>query len=168
MPRETALANVELPLVYAGVPAAQRRARARAALERVGLADRADHLPTQLSGGQQQRVSLARAIVNGPLLLLADEPTGALDSATTREVMGLLCELHRQGMTVVLVTHDPSVARYAERRISFQDGRLTSDVVGHAGAGPEFATLAETSLVGASQAEPPPLPRAAGGGTVAG
>jgi putative ABC transport system ATP-binding protein len=130
MPRETALANVELPLIYAGLPAAERRARARAALERVGLADRADHLPTQLSGGQQQRVSLARAIVNRPLLLLADEPTGALDSVTTREVMGLLRELHRQGMTVVLVTHDASVAGYAERRISFQDGRLTSDLVG--------------------------------------
>jgi len=141
MPRETALENVELPLIYAGLPAAERRARARAALERVGLAERADHLPSQLSGGQQQRVSLARAIVNRPLLLLADEPTGALDSATSGEVMDLLSELHRQGMTVVIVTHDASIARYAERRISFQDGRLTSDVVGQMAPEPTTAAL---------------------------
>jgi putative ABC transport system ATP-binding protein len=128
MPRETALANVELPLMYAGVSTRERRERARLALERVGLSERADHLPNQLSGGQQQRVSLARAIVNRPLLLLADEPTGALDSATTREVMALLCELHRHGMTVLLVTHDPSVARYAERVITFRDGSLINDV----------------------------------------
>jgi len=125
MPRETALANVELPLLYAGVGLRERRQRARLALDRVGLAARADHLPTQLSGGQQQRVSLARALVNQPLLLLADEPTGALDSTTTREVMELLTELHQQGMTIVLVTHDPGVARYARRILTFQDGRLT-------------------------------------------
>jgi putative ABC transport system ATP-binding protein len=136
MPRETALANVELPLIYAGVAARERRERARLALERVGLAERADHLPTQLSGGQQQRVSLARAIVNRPLLLLADEPTGALDSATSREVMLLLSELHRQGMTVVVVTHDPSVAQYARRVVTFQDGSLTSDVIGALLGGP--------------------------------
>jgi putative ABC transport system ATP-binding protein len=128
MPRETALANVELPLIYAGLSTRERRERARHALERVGLAERTDHLPNQLSGGQQQRVSLARALVNRPLLLLADEPTGALDSVTTREVMALLSELHRDGMTVVLVTHDASVARYAERVISFQDGSLIDDV----------------------------------------
>lgn len=128
MLRETALANVELPLVYAGVPAGQRTARARAALERVGLADRAHHLPSQLSGGQQQRVSLARAIVNRPELLLADEPTGALDSGTTREVMELLCAMHREGMAVIVVTHDPSVARYAQRVITFRDGVIASDL----------------------------------------
>jgi putative ABC transport system ATP-binding protein len=124
MPRETALSNVELPLLYAGVAPRERRQRAQLALERVGLALRADHLPTQLSGGQQQRVSLARALVNQPVLLLADEPTGALDSATTREVMELLSELHRQGMTIIVVTHDPGVAAYARRVLTFQDGRL--------------------------------------------
>jgi putative ABC transport system ATP-binding protein len=129
MLQQTALQNVELPLVYAGVSVAERRQRARLALERVGLAERAQHLPSQLSGGQQQRVSLARAIVNRPLLLLADEPTGALDSATTREVMQLLCELHDQGMTVVVVTHDANVARYAERVITFGDGSVSSDVL---------------------------------------
>jgi putative ABC transport system ATP-binding protein len=144
MPRETALANVELPLIYAGVAARDRRERARQALERVGLAERADHLPTQLSGGQQQRVSLARAIVNQPLLLLADEPTGALDSATTREVMLLLSELHRQGMTVVVVTHDSGVAQYARRVITFQDGGLTSDVSGGLLGGPREGVGRET------------------------
>jgi putative ABC transport system ATP-binding protein len=131
LPRDTALENVELPMVYAGERRAQRRQKAARALERVGLADRMDHLPNQLSGGQQQRVSIARAIVNEPLLLLADEPTGALDSATTKQVMELFVQLHRQGMTVVLVTHDPSIANYAERVVTFKDGVIVSDETHH-------------------------------------
>jgi putative ABC transport system ATP-binding protein len=127
LPRDNALENVELPMVYAGESRSTRRKKAERALERVGLADRMDHLPNQLSGGQQQRVSIARAIVNEPLLLLADEPTGALDSATTKQVMELFVELHRQGMTVVLVTHDPQIAAYAERVVSFKDGVIVSD-----------------------------------------
>jgi putative ABC transport system ATP-binding protein len=127
LPRDNALENVELPMVYAGEGRSSRRKKAVRALERVGLGDRMDHLPNQLSGGQQQRVSIARAIVNEPLLLLADEPTGALDSATTKQVMELFVELHRQGMTVVLVTHDPNIAAYAERVVSFSDGVIVSD-----------------------------------------
>jgi putative ABC transport system ATP-binding protein len=127
LPRLTALANVELPMVYAGVSRRERRERARAALARVGLDEREDHLPTQLSGGQQQRVAIARAIVNDPLLLLADEPTGALDSATTRQVMDLFCRLHEQGITVVLVTHDAAIARHAARVVTFADGSIVSD-----------------------------------------
>jgi putative ABC transport system ATP-binding protein len=125
--QENAQENVELPLLYARISRRQRRVRALEALERVGLAERAEHRPTQLSGGQQQRVAIARAIVNRPLLLLADEPTGALDSETSREVMELLLELHRQGMTVVIVTHDPKVASYAERVIVVEDGRIARD-----------------------------------------
>ena len=127
LPRLTALANVELPMVYAAAPRRERRERARAALARVGLSDREDHLPNQLSGGQQQRVAIARAIVNEPLLLLADEPTGALDSATTRQVMDLFTSLHDDGITVVLVTHDAAIARYAERVVTFADGDIVSD-----------------------------------------
>jgi putative ABC transport system ATP-binding protein len=127
LPRDNALENVELPMVYAGESRGPRRKKAERALERVGLGDRMDHLPNQLSGGQQQRVSIARAIVNEPLLLLADEPTGALDSTTTKQVMELFVELHRQGMTVVLVTHDPNIAAYAERIVSFSDGVIVSD-----------------------------------------
>jgi putative ABC transport system ATP-binding protein len=127
LPRDTARENVELPMVYAGESAAARRRKALRALERVGLADRTDHLPNQLSGGQQQRVSIARAIVNEPLMLLADEPTGALDSTTSKQVMELFCELHAQGMTVIIVTHDPAVAAYARRVVTFSDGRILSD-----------------------------------------
>ncbi|CAN91160.1 ABC transporter, ATP-binding protein [Sorangium cellulosum So ce56] len=127
LPRDTALANVELPMVYAGVRPADRRARAARALARVGLEDRAHHLPNQLSGGQQQRVAIARAIVNEPPLLLADEPTGALDSATTGQVMELFCALHAQGMTVVVVTHDRSIADYATRVVTFRDGAIVED-----------------------------------------
>jgi putative ABC transport system ATP-binding protein len=127
LPRLSALANVELPMVYAGIGRRERRERARAALARVGLSDREDHLPNQLSGGQQQRVAIARAIVNDPLLLLADEPTGALDSTTTRQVMELFTGLHEQGITVILVTHDPAIAGYAERVITFADGDIVSD-----------------------------------------
>jgi putative ABC transport system ATP-binding protein len=125
--RETARDNVELPLVYARISKRERAQRAMFALERVGLGERAHHRPNQLSGGQQQRVAIARAIVNRPLLLLADEPTGALDSDTSREVMELLCALHREGMTVVIVTHDPKVASYAERVIVVQDGKIARD-----------------------------------------
>jgi putative ABC transport system ATP-binding protein len=127
LPRDSALQNVELPMVYGRVRPSERRERARRALEQVGLGDRVHHLPNQLSGGQQQRVSIARAIVNDPLLLLADEPTGALDSATTGQVMELFCELHARGMTVVVVTHDPSIAAYAGRVITFQDGTILRD-----------------------------------------
>ena len=127
VPRTSALRNVELPLAYAGVPAVVRRERALAALDRVGLSDRVRHLPSELSGGQQQRVAVARAIVTDPVLLLADEPTGALDSTTTKQVMELLVELHQQGMTIVLVTHDPNIATYAERVVSFSDGVIVSD-----------------------------------------
>ena len=125
--RTPAVENVELPLVYAGVPAKARVERALAMLGKVGLADRTDHHPAQLSGGQQQRVAIARALVTEPLLILADEPTGALDSRTSLEIMALFQELNRQGMTVVLVTHEHDVARYARRIITFKDGRVVSD-----------------------------------------
>jgi putative ABC transport system ATP-binding protein len=123
--RTSALENVALPLLYAGVPAREREARAREMLEKVGLADRARHLPAQLSGGQQQRVAIARALVTRPRLILADEPTGALDSRTSAEILGLLGELNAQGMTLVLVTHDAEVARHARRVLRFLDGRVT-------------------------------------------
>jgi len=124
LPRTTALENVALPLVYAGVSKKERNDRAMRMLERVGLADRAHHHPAQLSGGQQQRVAIARALVSGPLLVLADEPTGALDTRTSLEVMALFHELNRQGMTLVVVTHEPEVARFARRVLRFRDGRI--------------------------------------------
>jgi len=127
--RTAALENVELPLVYAGVAAGERRNRALQMLAKVGLAERAGHQPAQLSGGQQQRVAIARALVTRPLLILADEPTGALDSRTSLEIMGLLQELNGQGMTVVLVTHEPDVARFAGRHLRFRDGRVVEDQV---------------------------------------
>jgi putative ABC transport system ATP-binding protein len=127
LPRMDAAANVALPMVYAGLDGRQRRARAMAALERVGLADRFHHRPMQLSGGQQQRVAIARSLVNEPRLLLADEPTGALDSRTAAEILGLFQELNRDGVTVVIVTHDAEVARHARRVVRFRDGRLLSD-----------------------------------------
>jgi putative ABC transport system ATP-binding protein len=125
--RDTALQNVELPLIYAGLRPRERRARATQALERVGLGDRMHHRPNQLSGGQQQRVAIARAIVNEPIVLLADEPTGALDSVSTQSVLGLLTELNRQGMTIVVVTHDQAVAAQAARQVDFSDGRIVRD-----------------------------------------
>ena len=125
--RTAARENVELPLVYAGVAQRERRQRALEMLAKVGLSERADHQPAQLSGGQQQRVAIARALVTRPLLILADEPTGALDSRTSLEIMGLLQELNRQGMTVVLVTHEPDVARFARRVLRFRDGRVVED-----------------------------------------
>ncbi|GAB4157893.1 MAG: ABC transporter ATP-binding protein [Planctomycetota bacterium] len=127
LPRATALRNVELPLIYASVAPAERRERARAALREVDLADRMDHRPNQLSGGQRQRVSIARALVTGPALLLADEPTGNLDSATSSEIMGLFDRLHENGHTIVLVTHERDIAEHAERIVSLRDGRIESD-----------------------------------------
>ena len=125
--RTPAVENVELPLVYAGVAARARAEKARAMLARVGLAERAQHQPAQLSGGQQQRVAIARALVTEPLLILADEPTGALDSRTSSEIMALFQDLNRQGMTVVLVTHEADIARFARRLLRFLDGRLVAD-----------------------------------------
>jgi putative ABC transport system ATP-binding protein len=125
--RTTALENVELPLLYADVPGAERHARAREALERVGLADRVHHHPNQMSGGQQQRVAIARALVTRPKVILADEPTGNLDSETSIEVMTLFQELWRAGITIVLVTHEPDVAAFASRVVSMKDGRVQLD-----------------------------------------
>lgn len=127
LPRTSALENVELPLVYAGVATPERRARARAALQRVGLGERGDHTPAELSGGQQQRVAIARALVNQPQLILADEPTGALDTATSEDIMQLLSELNTQGMTVVIVTHENDIADWARRKLVFRDGQIVQD-----------------------------------------
>ncbi len=123
----TALENVMLPMVYAGVPLEARRIRAKEALIRVGLEQRLQNKPNQLSGGQQQRVAIARAIVNHPLLILADEPTGALDSKTTEEVLGIFEQLYQSGITIIIVTHEADVANHTERLIWFQDGRIKSD-----------------------------------------
>jgi putative ABC transport system ATP-binding protein len=127
LPRTTALENVELPLLYQGTPTKQRHARAREALRRVGLSDREHHTPNQLSGGQQQRVAIARALVGAPRVILADEPTGNLDSKTTLEVMALFQELGAQGITIALVTHEPEVAEFASRVVHVKDGNITSD-----------------------------------------
>jgi putative ABC transport system ATP-binding protein len=126
LPQLTAMENVMLPMVYAGVPATERRQRAQEALERVGLGQRLLNKPNQLSGGQQQRVAIARAIINHPALLLADEPTGALDSRTTEEVLEIFDELHRSGITLVMVTHEDDVAARAEQVVQFRDGRMVS------------------------------------------
>jgi putative ABC transport system ATP-binding protein len=128
IPRTTALANVELPLAYAGLRAGERRARARVALNMVGLADRAGHEPNQLSGGQQQRVAVARALVTAPALVLADEPTGNLDTASSADVLAVLDEMHRSGRTIVLITHENDVARHARRLIRLVDGDVVEDV----------------------------------------
>ena len=134
LPRTSALENVELPMVYAGVRAPERRARALESLAKVGLAERANHTPAELSGGQQQRVAIARALVNNPQLILADEPTGALDSQTSEEIMHLLAGLNAHGMTVVMVTHEADIAAWARRRIVFRDGRIVEDVASQAAA----------------------------------
>jgi len=125
--RTDALHNVELPLIYAGLSRAERRDRARRALEKVGLGSRMHHQPNELSGGQRQRVAIARALVNDPSILLADEPTGNLDSATSEEIMQLFDELHQAGNTVVLVTHEPDIARHAWRQVILRDGKVISD-----------------------------------------
>ena len=125
--RTDALHNVELPLIYAGKPRKERREMARAALEKVGLADRWHHQPNELSGGQRQRVAIARALVNNPSILLADEPTGNLDSATSEEIIQLFDELHQAGNTVVLVTHEPDIARHSRRQVVLLDGRVKED-----------------------------------------
>ena len=125
IPKLTAEENVELPLIYQKVPRSQRQKRVRAALERVGLTKRAKHLPTELSGGQQQRVAIARALVTNPSLILADEPTGNLDTKTSREIMDIFHELHAQGNTIVLITHDNDVAKQASRAIHILDGQIT-------------------------------------------
>lgn len=127
LPRLTAVQNVELPMIYAGVAPEERRARAIALLERVGLGNRLMNRPTQMSGGQQQRVAIARSLANQPDLLLADEPTGALDTATSAEILSLFEELNGQGLTLLIVTHDTEVAERARRRIAFRDGHIVSD-----------------------------------------
>jgi putative ABC transport system ATP-binding protein len=127
LPRATALHNVELPLVYAGMGARERRALASDSLARVGLGDRMSHMPNELSGGQRQRVAIARALVNRPSILLADEPTGNLDSATSEEIMGLFLGLHGEGQTIVLVTHEHDIASHARRQVHLLDGRVAKD-----------------------------------------
>ncbi|MEO7295848.1 MAG: ATP-binding cassette domain-containing protein, partial [Candidatus Limnocylindria bacterium] len=129
LPRTTALENVEVPLIYGPLPRGERDARARDALAKVGLADREDHFPTQLSGGQQQRVAIARALVTKPTLILADEPTGNLDSRTALEIMALFQQLNRdESLTIVLVTHEPDIAAFMSRSLAFKDGHLVSDL----------------------------------------
>lgn len=130
----TAIENVELPLLYAGVPAKERKAKALEALEKVGLKDRAGHLPNQLSGGQQQRVAIARALAGNPAILLADEPTGALDSKTSKEIMQIMKQLNELGHTIILITHDLDIAKQAKRMVSIQDGQLQEnrgELIGH-------------------------------------
>jgi putative ABC transport system ATP-binding protein len=128
LPRSTALENVELPLVYAGVGKAERRRRATEALQSVELGDRLDHRPSQLSGGQRQRVAIARALVTRPSIILADEPTGNLDSRTSEEIMSLFARLHGEGQTIIMVTHEPDIAAHAERVVTLRDGVISSDV----------------------------------------
>jgi len=143
LPRTSALDNVALPLLYRGLPVAERHARAAQRLRQVGLGDRLDHHPAQLSGGQQQRVAIARALVGDPALVLADEPTGALDSRTGIEIMVLLQQLNREGITIVLVTHEHDIAAYADRIIHFRDGRVVDDLRDERrDASTDFAALA--------------------------
>jgi len=145
LPRMNALENVELPLLYNGTAPRERRPKARAKLQAVGLADREHHHPAQLSGGEQQRVAIARALINDPLLILADEPTGNLDTRTSVEVLALFQELNRGGITIVLVTHEADIARYARRILTFRDGKLIAD-----------APMAEPKDARAAQAALPP------------
>jgi putative ABC transport system ATP-binding protein len=128
LPKMTALKNVELPMIYTGLDKKERRARALQAIEKVGLLDRAHHKPSELSGGQKQRAAIARALVNNPSIILADEPTGNLDSASGEDIMAIFQELNREGVTIVLVTHEQIIAQHTKRIISFMDGRITKDV----------------------------------------
>ncbi len=147
LPRTTALDNVELPLLYSAVPAAERHQRAAQRLSEVGLGQRMDHHPAQLSGGQQQRVAIARALVNNPALILADEPTGALDSRTSIEIMALFQKLSREGMTIVVVTHEHDIATFASRIITFRDGQVISDAANSPqDAQAQLAALDQTAL----------------------
>ncbi len=156
LPRLTALQNVELPLVYGRVDGRERRERARAALEAVGLGSKLDNLPNTLSGGQKQRVAIARALVHNPAMILADEPTGALDTKTGAEIMGLFRELNReQGRTIVVVTHDPEIGRHMDRVIGLRDGRLAENILG------EYYGVEALARVAREPArEPVPVPRA--------
>jgi len=129
LPRASALHNTELPLIYAGVASRERRERAAGALEKVGLGDRMHHRPNELSGGQRQRVAIARALVNSPSIVLADEPTGNLDSATSAEIMGVFDQLHRSGQTIVLITHERDIAAHAHRQIHLMDGQVELDEI---------------------------------------
>jgi putative ABC transport system ATP-binding protein len=160
LPRHTALENVALPLIYmGGIPAAERAARAQAVLEQVGLGARLDHRPTELSGGQQQRVAIARALVTQPALLLADEPTGNLDSRSSAEIMKLFQDLNAQGITIVLVTHEPDIAEHAQRVLTVRDGMLASDAApGHA---PPVPVPAVQRAHGARRPRPFIVPRPA-------
>jgi putative ABC transport system ATP-binding protein len=142
LPRATSLHNVELPLVYGGVPSKERRQRAETMLEKVGLGDRMKHKPSELSGGQRQRVAIARALINNPAILLADEPTGNLDSQTGEEIMALFDELHNSGQTIILVTHEHDIAERAHRTVTLRDGLIASDIVGGTGAYARAATSA--------------------------
>lgn len=127
LPKETAQVNVALPLLYAGVPKQERMARAKEALEKIGLGDRLDFLPNQLSGGQKQRVAIARAMVTNPKILLADEPTGALDTASGLQIMDLFTKLNEEGITIIMITHEPDIATFGKRMVVLKDGRLTSE-----------------------------------------
>ena len=156
MPRLTALKNVELPLLYSGSGWWNRSARAKKALETVGLGDRIKHRPNQLSGGQKQRVAIARALVNNPAILLADEPTGNLDSRTSEEILALFDELHRTGQTIMMVTHEPDVARHARRIVRMKDGKVVSDLptdedIRRYMAHPTLATAAAAAAVAAQE-----------------
>src|SRR3712207_1375789 len=127
LPKLTSIANVELPMMYAGVPKREREERAKEALNRVGLSNRIYHKPNELSGGQRQRVAIARALVNKPAIILADEPTGNLDSASSEEIMGIFQQLNNEGVTIVMVTHEPDIAMHTKRAIVFKDGNIISD-----------------------------------------
>ncbi len=153
LPRTSALDNVAMPVLYGGRSGREGRKKALETLEAVGLSDRASHHPAQLSGGQQQRVAIARALVNDPVLILADEPTGALDTRTGLEIMALFQDLNRQGITVVVVTHDPDIARHSKRIVGFRDGRVLSDaaVADRADARTELATLTDAAAQEAAQ-----------------
>jgi putative ABC transport system ATP-binding protein len=156
LPRTSAMENVELPLIYARVPPAERRRRSLEALERVGLAQRSKHHPSQLSGGQQQRVAIARALVTQPPLILADEPTGNLDSATSLDIMGLLSQLRGTGITVVYVTHEPDIAAFASRKLTMRDGVIVADQQQDTAVA--IAAAAASQAASRAGATPAPMP----------